>query len=111
MRRALAGEPGTIIGFHENEHRRKDGTTFPVEVGVGSIDYKGRRMILASVRDITERKRAEERLHHQAFHDLLTDLPNRQLFADRLGQALRRTRRQRNRVAVLFLWTSTSSRS
>jgi diguanylate cyclase (GGDEF)-like protein/PAS domain S-box-containing protein len=61
-RRALAGEPGTIIGFHENEHRRKDGTTFPVEVGVGSIDYGGRRMILASVRDITERKRAEEAL-------------------------------------------------
>jgi len=51
-RRALAGEPGTIIGFHENEHRRKDGTTFPVEVGVGSIDYRGRRMILASVRDM-----------------------------------------------------------
>jgi diguanylate cyclase (GGDEF)-like protein/PAS domain S-box-containing protein len=61
-RRALAGEPGTIIGFHENEHRRKDGTTFPVEVGVGSIDYGERRMILASVRDITERKRAEEAL-------------------------------------------------
>ena len=61
-RRALAGEPGTIIGFHENEHRRKDGTTFPVEVGVGSIDYEGRRMILASVRDITERKRSEEAL-------------------------------------------------
>ncbi len=61
-RRALAGEPGTIIGFHENEHRRKDGTTFPVEVGVGSIDYGERRMILASVRDSTERKRAEEAL-------------------------------------------------
>ena len=61
-RRALAGEPGTIIGFHENEQRRKDGTTFPVEVGVGSIDYGERRMILASVRDITERKRAEEAL-------------------------------------------------
>jgi diguanylate cyclase (GGDEF)-like protein/PAS domain S-box-containing protein len=61
-RRALAGEPGTIIGFHENQQRRKDGTTFPVEVGVGSIDYGERRMILASVRDITERKRAEEAL-------------------------------------------------
>jgi diguanylate cyclase (GGDEF)-like protein/PAS domain S-box-containing protein len=61
-RRALAGEPGTIIGFHENQQRRKDGTTFPVEVGVGSIDYGERRMILASVRDISERKRAEEAL-------------------------------------------------
>ena len=58
--RAMAGETGAIIGFHENLHTRKDGTTFPVEVGVGSIDYRGRRMILTSVRDITERKEAED---------------------------------------------------
>ena len=53
--------------------------------------------------DLTERKALEERLHYQAFHDSLTDLPNRQLFMDRLGQALRRTRRWHNRVAVLFM--------
>ncbi len=61
-RRALADEPGTLIGFHENEHLRKDGTTFPVEVGVGSIDYEGQRMILASARDVTERKQVEKAL-------------------------------------------------
>ena len=60
--RAMAGETGAIIGFHENLHTRKDGTTFPVEVGVGSIDYRGRRMVLTSVRDITERKEAEEEI-------------------------------------------------
>jgi diguanylate cyclase (GGDEF)-like protein/PAS domain S-box-containing protein len=53
--------------------------------------------------DLTERKALEERLHYQAFHDSLTDLPNRQLFMDRLGQALRRTRRYHNQVAVLFM--------
>jgi diguanylate cyclase (GGDEF)-like protein/PAS domain S-box-containing protein len=53
--------------------------------------------------DLTERKGLEERLHYQAFHDYLTDLPNRQLFMDRLGQALRRTRRWHNQVAVLFM--------
>jgi diguanylate cyclase (GGDEF)-like protein/PAS domain S-box-containing protein len=53
--------------------------------------------------DLTERKVLEERLEHQAIHDPLTDLPNRRLFMDRLGQALRRTRRQRNQVAVLFM--------
>jgi diguanylate cyclase (GGDEF)-like protein/PAS domain S-box-containing protein len=62
--------------------------------------------MLGSIMDVTERKRAEERLHHQAYHDLLTDLPNRQLFMDRLKQALRRTRRRAGRkkkVAVLFM--------
>jgi diguanylate cyclase (GGDEF)-like protein/PAS domain S-box-containing protein len=59
-KRATRSEPGKIVGFEENELRRKDGTTLPVEVGVGSIEYEGRRMIFASVRDLTERKRAEE---------------------------------------------------
>jgi diguanylate cyclase (GGDEF)-like protein/PAS domain S-box-containing protein len=53
--------------------------------------------------DLTERKALEERLHYQALHDPLTDLPNRRLFMDRLGQALRRTMRQHNQVAVLFM--------
>ena len=58
-KRALRSEPGEIVGFHENVHRRKDGTTFPVEVGIGSIDIEGRRLVFASARDITERKRAK----------------------------------------------------
>jgi diguanylate cyclase (GGDEF)-like protein/PAS domain S-box-containing protein len=53
--------------------------------------------------DLTERKALEERLHYQAFHDYLTDLPNRKLLMDRLGQALRRTIRWHKRVAVLFM--------
>ena len=53
--------------------------------------------------DLTERKALEERLEHRAFHDYLTDLPNRQLFIDRLRKALDRTRRKEGRkVAVLF---------
>jgi diguanylate cyclase (GGDEF)-like protein/PAS domain S-box-containing protein len=61
--------------------------------------------LVGTVHDITESKALEEKLHHQAFHDLLTGLPNRQLFMDRLIQALRRTRRRegRKKVAVLFL--------
>src|SRR5215217_969589 len=60
--RAMQGTPGRIVGFEENELRRKDGTIFPVEVGVGAIEYESRKRIFASVRDITERKRAEEEL-------------------------------------------------
>jgi diguanylate cyclase (GGDEF)-like protein/PAS domain S-box-containing protein len=68
-------------------------------------DEEGRPLYWQGVlSDITERKTLEERLQHQALHDSLTDLPNRQLFVDRLGQAVRRTRRrQKRRSAVLFM--------
>ena len=54
--------------------------------------------------DITARKKAEEQLLHDAFHDALTNLPNRALFMDRLGRAMERfSRRPENAYAVLFL--------
>ena len=54
-------------------------------------------------RDITERKHAEERISFQAYHDLLTQLPNRALFKDRLSVALSQAQRSGRRVAVLFI--------
>ena len=54
-------------------------------------------------RDITERKHAEERISFQAYHDLLTQLPNRALFKDRLSVALSQAQRNGRRVAVLFI--------
>jgi predicted signal transduction protein with EAL and GGDEF domain len=55
-------------------------------------------------RDITERKRAEEKLVHQSFHDGLTDLPNRALFLDRLQRAVTLARRHTDfKFAVLFI--------
>jgi diguanylate cyclase (GGDEF)-like protein/PAS domain S-box-containing protein len=54
--------------------------------------------------DITERKRVEERLAHEALHDSLTGLPNRALFMDRLRSALARAQRRDDfRLAVMFL--------
>jgi PAS domain S-box-containing protein len=59
--------------------------------------------VAGTVQDITERKSLEDRLHYQALHDPLTDLPNRTLFIDRLEHALARSRRSKGRVAVLFI--------
>ena len=53
--------------------------------------------------DITERKGLQEQLRHQAFHDPLTGLANRALFADRVDHAIARDRRSAGSLAVLFL--------
>ena len=59
--------------------------------------------IVVNSRDITERKRLEEQLTRQAFHDALTGLPNRALFMDRLDQSLAQAARQSRNVGILFL--------
>ena len=59
--------------------------------------------IVGTLHDITERKRLEERLAHQAFHDPLTDLPNRALFLRRLDEAFDRAGGEPPPIAVLFL--------
>jgi diguanylate cyclase (GGDEF)-like protein/PAS domain S-box-containing protein len=59
--------------------------------------------IVLTLRDVTERKRLEEELKHQAFHDALSGLANRALFRDRLEHALARAARSLTSLAVLFL--------
>ncbi len=62
----------------------------------------GQRLVL-NAQDLTEIKASEERVRHMALHDGLTGLPNRQLFLDRLDQALMRARRGGGCVAVIFV--------
>src|SRR5207237_8940748 len=57
---------------------------------------------VATIEDITERKRAEEKIAHLAHYDALTDLPNRVLFRDKLEHALREIR-PGERLAVLYI--------
>lgn len=54
-------------------------------------------------KDVTERKQAEETVHYQAYHDLLTGLPNRALFRDHLGLMLAQAKRNQKPLAVLSL--------
>jgi diguanylate cyclase (GGDEF)-like protein/PAS domain S-box-containing protein len=85
--------------------KRRDGSIVWLETTFRAVrdgDGKAREMVCVS-RDISERKSAELELAHRALHDGLTGLPNRTLFLDRLGLALRRSRRRDGRVAVLFL--------
>ncbi|SFM30294.1 PAS domain S-box-containing protein/diguanylate cyclase (GGDEF) domain-containing protein [Rugamonas rubra] len=59
--------------------------------------------IYGVARDITDRKRAEEVISYQAYHDILTDLPNRMLFKDRLGLAVIQAKRKLSELAVMFV--------
>jgi len=59
--------------------------------------------VIGTYEDITERKVAEDRVKFLAFYDALTELPNRALLQDRLSKALANARRQKDRVALLFL--------
>ncbi len=61
------------------------------------------RSVVLNARDVTERIALEEELTRQAFHDGLTSLPNRALFRDRLDQALARSLRSNDKLAVLLL--------
>ena len=86
--------------------RHKDGSWRTLESTASPIrNAKGQTDKLVIVnRDITERKRAEEMLAHNAFHDGLTNLPNRALFLDRLQQALTLSKRHANyKFAVLLI--------
>ncbi len=74
------------------------------EQGRGVLSPEGTLIALEGfITDVTERKLFEEQLSHQAFHDRLTNLPNRALFMDRLDHALARAARRDNSVALLFM--------
>jgi diguanylate cyclase (GGDEF)-like protein/PAS domain S-box-containing protein len=84
---------------------KKDGTVTWLEQRLTPV-FEDEHLVAVEgiARDISERKRAEAAIAHQALHDALTELPNRNLLLDRLSQALARTERHNfDLVAVLLL--------
>ena len=84
-------------------HLRHDGTPFDAEVSLNRGITHEAGYLQAFVRDITDRKIAEERIQHLAYYDALTGLPNRTLLQDRLTKALAVARQRKDKVALLFL--------
>ncbi|MGB0750076.1 MAG: putative bifunctional diguanylate cyclase/phosphodiesterase, partial [Magnetospiraceae bacterium] len=85
--------------------RRKNGEEFPVWLSISVLrDTQGRpRNYILSIADYTARKQAEETIQRQANFDALTNLPNRNLFQDRLNQSLGAARRSGGKVALMFI--------
>jgi diguanylate cyclase (GGDEF)-like protein/PAS domain S-box-containing protein len=102
---------GEGVVQYETVWQRRDGTRVDVSLTISPIvDSSGIVGAAAISRDITDRKRAEQslrqrntELEHKAYHDALTGLPNRALFADRLHRALARARRYGTSAAVLLI--------
>jgi len=83
---------------------RADGSWIEAEVVCRNlVDDPDVQGLVLTIRDVTGRRELERELKHRAFHDSLTSLPNRALFADRLDHALRRGARLKTLVAVLFI--------
>lgn len=83
--------------------RRRDGSTFPVEVSLAPLETEKGRFVIAAVRDVSERKQFEAEILRQATHDALTGLPNRVLFRQLLEQAMVQAQRDETLLAVAFL--------
>ena len=67
------------------------------------LDDENVHGVVLNSRDVSERKAFEEQLAHQAFHDPVTNLANRALFVERVRHAVPRARRERSRLAVIFM--------
>jgi diguanylate cyclase (GGDEF)-like protein/PAS domain S-box-containing protein len=112
----VPGEEGRLLhllsdGFATNEGetlectlRHRDGTPRQFEILYTNLgDDEHVRGVVLNGRDVSERKRFEAQLAHQAFHDPVTGLPNRALFVDRVRHRIARRRRQDGGLAVIFL--------
>jgi diguanylate cyclase (GGDEF)-like protein/PAS domain S-box-containing protein len=96
----LPGESGSVL----YRVLDRDGACRSMEtLATNLLDDEAVSGIVLNTRDITERRALEERLAHQASHDMLTRLPNRSLLLDRIDIALARHRRHGSGVAVVFL--------
>jgi len=99
----LLEEQNVELPWMEEKFLRLDGGEVDVEVTALAFSLEGRPAFQTIFRDITERKAAELRLERMANYDLLTGLPNRSFFSDRLSQLILHGKRDGTRFALLFI--------
>ena len=93
-----------FIRYDNLSIRKKDGQEFNIEFKSNIYSVAtGARAVQCNIRDITERKKLEETIRLQAFHDPLTNLPNRLLFNERFKQKMAEAKRAQKKAAILFL--------
>jgi diguanylate cyclase (GGDEF)-like protein/PAS domain S-box-containing protein len=101
LRKQLLGEVKNVQ--YQFRGIRKNKRIIHLEILKGKGTFNGQPAIIGTLLDITERKQAEETILHMAYHDHLTDLPNRILFRDRVELALSLAKRNGQMAALLFI--------
>lgn len=96
------GDHGTVRD-REVQLRDNTGNTFWVLLSSQRLRLGGRECLLTALNNIDASKKAQEELRHRAFHDELTDLPNRAMFMDALSRTLHRAERKRGHFSILFV--------
>ena len=97
---------GSIRGYESHKEiyvTRKDGTTFLSEIQIGWKFIQDKTIIACTIRDITEQKKSEALIKHMAYHDFLTDLPNRRSFNEALISHLKNAREVNQPLGIMFL--------
>lgn len=89
--------------FFEWVHQKLDGTHFDAEVSLNLVNIANEQHLLATVRDITDRKRIEQQLSYQAGHDSLTGLPNRKSLHEAFPRHMKVAKESEKYLAMLLL--------
>lgn len=93
----ITGHYREVTGLHRSRGE------FPLEINIAKMMLDGNTHFVSIVRDITERKKTEEKITQLALYDQLTKLPNRTLFYERLEFSLTQAKRAKDMVALLFI--------
>ena len=89
--------------FKEMIATRKDGSLFPAEIQIGKRFVQNQCLIALTIRDISKKKQDEEKIKHMAYHDSLTNLPNRRLYNEELTIKFRQAKEAFQPLAMLYL--------
>lgn len=82
---------------------RKDGSIFPVEVQIGKRFVQDRCIVACTIRDISKTKEYQEKITHMAYHDGLTDLPNRRFFNEKFSSMVNEARLKNHSLALMYI--------
>jgi diguanylate cyclase (GGDEF)-like protein/PAS domain S-box-containing protein len=82
---------------------RRDGTLFPAEIQIGKRYVEDQNIVACTIRDITKQKQDQEMIQYMAYHDSLTELPNRRLFNDQQTVLLNQAKQMNQPLALMYL--------